>query len=109
MAKSRAFGDQDCFHIKKVKKVKESGDNIRMERDEIFFDSLSHSSTFAFSESNEATRSIGARVEQYGSNHIHIHYYDLLIENHEYLTNFAETSQSVFVGENIIGKGEENH
>lgn len=69
--KSREFGDLDCFLVKDSK--------------------------LAFSEGNSVGRRLGAKVEQSGYKHTHIHYKDLLIENHKYLTNFNETRQGVVI------------
>ncbi len=65
--KSRSFGDLDCFLVK-------DGD-------------------VAFSVGNEIARQKGAKVKKSGYKHTHIYLKSLLVENHEYLTNFAETVQ----------------
>lgn len=67
--KSREFGDLDCF--------------------------LLHDKAFAFDKGNEIGKRLGARVEQSGYMHTHIHYKNLLIENHEFLTHFNETQDGI--------------
>jgi len=74
---AREFGDLDCFLVKGGKSAFEIG--------------------------NEIGRELGADVEQSGCKHTHIHYKQLLIENHEYLTNFNNTKQGVFI-EKILRK-----
>lgn len=95
--KAREFGDLDCFLIKEVETVKNVKDGLGFDDNNTSFDTLSRSYAFAFSDGNEIAGKMGASVEQSGYKHTHIHYNDLLIENHEFLTNFAETSQGVLL------------
>ena len=69
--KAREFGDLDCFLVKEGE--------------------------LAFKEGNSVGRRLGAKVERSGYKHTHIHYKNLLIENHEYLTNFNGTKQGVVI------------
>lgn len=92
---SREFGDLDCFLVKKVENVK-NVQNVASEGKTSEPSELSEPKyTLAFSIGNEVARRKGAKVEQSGYKHTHIHLKDLLIENHEYLTNFNETRQGI--------------
>lgn len=70
---TRVFGDLDCFLV---------SSNVDIEKP-------------MFEIGNEVARKMGYIVEDAGYKHTHIHYKNLLIENHKYFTNFNETKQGV--------------
>lgn len=68
---TRVFGDLDCFLVSSNAEMKKT----------------------MFEIGNEVARKMGYIVEDAGYKHTHIHYKNLLIENHKYFTNFNETKQ----------------
>lgn len=71
LPETRVFGDFDCYLI--------DSDNKEMK----------------FEVGNEVARQMGLKVMEAGYKHTHIYYKNLLIENHQFLTNFNETNQGV--------------
>lgn len=71
LPKTRVFGDLDCYLIDSEEKKTE------------------------FGVGNEVARQMGLKVTEAGYKHTHIYYKNLLIENHQFLTNFNETNQGV--------------
>lgn len=71
--KTRIFGDLDCYLISYNASDKEP----------------------KFEVGNEVALDMGYAVEQAGYKHTHILCNNLLIENHQYLTNFNETKQGI--------------
>lgn len=90
---SREFGDLDCFLVKPNENENED-ENANLLNSETL-KPLNPRYTLAFSIGNEVAKRKGAKVEQSGYKHTHVHLKDLLIENHEYLTNFNETTQGI--------------
>lgn len=71
LPETRVFGDLDCYLIGSDKKETK------------------------FEVGNEVARQMGLKVIEAGYKHTHIYYKNLLIENHQFLTNFNETNQGI--------------